>query len=106
MLTIGGLVFLFVCVFGSYVTAGGSMEPLIEAVPFEMWTIGGAAVSGFVMSNSLHAAKHTLGTLGKAIKGRRLREGGLHRIAEPAVFPGLPCQHQRHHGARAAHREA
>src|SRR3954469_8206152 len=69
MLTIGGLIFLFVCVFGSYVPAGGRRDPLIEAVPFEMWTIGGAAVSGFVMSNSLHAAKHTLGALGKAIKG-------------------------------------
>src|SRR5690348_8289097 len=67
MLTIGGLVFLFICVFGSYLASGGSMEPLIEAVPFEMWTIGGAALSGFVMSNSLHAAKHTLGALGKAM---------------------------------------
>jgi chemotaxis protein MotA len=75
MLTIGGLVFLFVCVFGSYMAAGGSMEPLIEAIPFEMWTIGGAALAGFVMSNSLHAVKHTLGGLGKAIKGAAFRKG-------------------------------
>ncbi len=44
MLTIGGLVFLFICVFGSYLSSGGSMAPLIEAVPFELWTIGGAAI--------------------------------------------------------------
>ena len=42
MLTIGGLVLLFACVLGSYLVSGGSMEPLFEAVPFEMWTIGGA----------------------------------------------------------------
>ena len=45
MLTIGGLVMLFGCVLGSYLASGGSMEPLIEAVPFEMWTIGGAAIA-------------------------------------------------------------
>src|SRR3954470_16458377 len=75
MLTIGGLVFLFVCVFGSYMAAGGSMEPLIEAIPFEMWTIGGAPPAGLVMSDSLHAVKHTLGGLGKAIKGAAFRKG-------------------------------
>jgi chemotaxis protein MotA len=74
MLTIGGLVFLFVCVFGSYITAGGSVEPLIEAVPFEMWTIGGAAIAGFVMSNSMHGVKHTLAGLGKAIKGAAFKK--------------------------------
>lgn len=69
MLTIGGLLFLFGCVFGSYLVSGGSMEPLIEAVPFEMWTIGGAAVGTFVMSNSMHDVKHTLGGFGKILKG-------------------------------------
>lgn len=69
MLTIGGLVFVFICVFGSYIVSGGSLEPLIEALPFEMWTIGGAAIGTFVMSNSMHDVKHTLGGVGKIIKG-------------------------------------
>ena len=69
MLTIGGLVFMFVCVFGSYLASGGSMAPLVEAVPFEMWTIGGATVGIFVMSNSVHDVKHTLGGFGKILKG-------------------------------------
>src|SRR6185437_2529839 len=69
MLTIGGLVFLMFCVFGSYLASGGSMEPLIEAVPFEMWTIGGAAMATFVMSNSMHDVKHTLSGFGKIMKG-------------------------------------
>ncbi len=69
MTTIGGLVFVLACVFGSYALSGGSFEPLIEAVPFEMLTIGGAAIGTFIMSNSMHDVKHTLGGLGKVIKG-------------------------------------
>ncbi len=45
MLTIGGLIFLLICVFGSYLASGGSVAPLIEAMPFELWTIGGAAIA-------------------------------------------------------------
>src|ERR1700735_3769070 len=69
MLTIGGLVFVLICVFGSYLASGGSMEPLIEAVPFELWTIGGAAIGTFLMSNSMHDVKHTIAGFGKIIKG-------------------------------------
>ena len=69
MLTIGGLVFLLACVFGSYIVSGGAMEPLIEAMPFELWTILGAAMGTFLMSNSMHDVKHTIGAFGKMIKG-------------------------------------
>lgn len=69
MLTIGGLVFLLVCVFGSYVASGGSIEPLLEAMPFELWTIGGAAIGTFAMANSMHDVKHTGGGFRKIMKG-------------------------------------
>jgi chemotaxis protein MotA len=69
MLTVGGLIFLLVCVFGSYLASGGSAAPLIEALPFELWTIGGAAAGSFVMANSMHDVKHTMGGFGKIIKG-------------------------------------
>ena len=69
MLIIGGLVFLLFCVFGSYLTAGGSLDPLIHAIPFELWAIGGSAIGVFFMANSMHDVKHTLGGLGKAMKG-------------------------------------
>ena len=69
MLTLAGLGVLFGCVFGSYVLSGGSMEPLIEAIPFEMLTIGGAALATFIMANSMHDVKHTLGGFGKIMKG-------------------------------------
>ena len=74
MLTIGGLVFLFACVFGSYLASGGSMGPLIEAIPFEMLTIGGAAIGTFIMSNSMHDVKHTLAGFGKIMKGAVFRK--------------------------------
>jgi chemotaxis protein MotA len=69
MLTLGGLGFLLACVFGSYILSGGSMEPLIEAIPFEMLTIGGAAIGTFVMANSMHDVKHTIGGFKKILKG-------------------------------------
>ena len=69
MLTIGGLIFLLACVFGSYLASGGSVKPLVEAMPFELVTIGGAAIATFVMANSLYAVNHTLAGVGKVLKG-------------------------------------
>ena len=74
MLTIGGLVFLLACVFGSYVLSGGSLEPLVETMPFELLTIGGAAIGTFIMGNSLHDVKHTLGGFKKILKGATFKK--------------------------------
>lgn len=71
MITLGGLGFLLACVFGSYLLSGGSMKPLVEALPFELLTIGGAAVGTFIMANSIHEVKHTLGGFRKILKGVR-----------------------------------
>jgi chemotaxis protein MotA len=69
MLTIGAFVLLLACVFGSYVVSGGSFDVLVEAVPFEMWTIGGSAVGAFIMANSMHDLKHALGNFKKIFGG-------------------------------------
>ncbi len=69
MLALGGFGFLMLCVFGTYAVEGGSMGALLGSLPFEMATIGGAAIGSFVMANSLHDVKHTLGGLAKALKG-------------------------------------
>ena len=74
MLTIGGLLFLLACVFGSYLVSGGSAAPLIEALPFELWTIGGAAIGSFVMANSIHDVKHTIGGFGRILKGATFKK--------------------------------
>jgi chemotaxis protein MotA len=69
MVPIAALVFLLFCVFGSFLVSGGSIGALSEALPFEMWTIGGAGIGIFVMSNSMHDLKHALGNFGKILKG-------------------------------------
>ncbi len=69
MLTIGGLVFLLVCVFGTFIASGGNIGVLAEAMPFEMISIGGAATATLVMANSMHDVKHTLASFGKVMKG-------------------------------------
>jgi chemotaxis protein MotA len=74
MLTIGGLVLLFFCVFGSYIASGGSMAPLTHSLPFELWCIGGSAAGTFLMSNNMHGVKHTLGGFGKIMKGAAYRK--------------------------------
>jgi chemotaxis protein MotA len=74
MTTIGGLIFLFICVFGGYVIAGGKFDIILHSLPHEMITIGGAAVGAFVMSNSMHDIKHVLGGFGKIIKGSRFHK--------------------------------
>ncbi len=71
MLTIGGLGFLLACVFGSYMMSGGSLERLIEAMPFELLTILGAAIGTFIMSNSMHDVKHTLAGFKKILGGAK-----------------------------------
>ncbi len=69
MLTLGGFVFLLVCVFGSYAIEGGSIGVLAEALPFEMMTIGGAAVGAFVMANGMHDVRRTIGGAMHAFRG-------------------------------------
>lgn len=69
MLVLGGLGFLLFCVFGSYLVHGGSFSTIMKALPFEVWSIGGAAVGTFLMSNSMHNVKHTLHGFGKVMKG-------------------------------------
>jgi len=74
MLTIGAFAFLLACVFGSYVLSGGSIDVLAEALPFEMWTIGGAAIAAFIMGNSVHDVKHFLSSARKIVSGATFRK--------------------------------
>lgn len=86
MAIIGGFAFLLACVFGSYMLSGGSFEPLIEAMPFELLTIGGAAIGTFVMSNSMHDVKHTLGGLKKTLKGSSYKKANYVELLSILYF--------------------
>ncbi len=74
MLTIGGFAFLVLCVFGSFIITGGSVSALAGSLPFELLSIGGAAIGTFVMANSLHDVKHTLGGLTRTLRGARFHK--------------------------------
>ena len=74
MITIGGLFVTLICVFGSFAMAGGSIGAIMEALPFELLTIGGAALGSFAMANSMHVMKATIGGLKRVIGGARYKE--------------------------------
>jgi chemotaxis protein MotA len=74
MITIGAFVLLLGCVFGSYTVSGGSLDVLAEALPFELWTIGGAAIASFMMANSMHELKHALGCFKKILSGSAFKK--------------------------------
>lgn len=71
MIGIIGIVILFVMVFGGYTLAGGHMDILLHALPFEMIIIGGAAIGAFVIGNDVPTIKHTLKDVGMVFKGAK-----------------------------------
>ncbi len=82
MVGIVGIVIILVMVFGGFMIHGGSMAPILEALPFEMIMIGGAALGSFLVSNDLAAVKQTAKDVGKVFKGPRWK---------PADFRDLLC---------------
>lgn len=71
MIAIAGFGFVLLCVFGGFIAAGGSLMPILVALPFELTIIGGAAVGTFVMANSMHVIKDTLAGFGRIVRGGR-----------------------------------
>lgn len=82
MFGVVGIVVILVMVFGGFIIHGGNMAPIIEALPFEMIMIGGAALGSFLISNDLAAVKHTCKDIGKVFKGPKWK---------PTDFRDLLC---------------
>lgn len=74
MLTIVGLVVVFVGVFGGYMLAGGKFGIILGALPFEGMMIGGAAVGAFLASNGGTVAAKGLKGIGRTIKGSKWKK--------------------------------
>ncbi|MFN7000373.1 flagellar motor stator protein MotA [Elioraea tepidiphila] len=74
MLTIGGFVFVIICVFGGYILAGGKIGIILAALPFEMMIIGGSALGTLLMANSMHGLKHVAAGFGKVLKGGKFHK--------------------------------
>lgn len=64
-----GIVILLVMVFGGFAITGGSLGPVMHAIPHEMLIIGGAAVGAIVTGNSMHELKALGGGFVRAMKG-------------------------------------
>jgi chemotaxis protein MotA len=75
MLQLGGIVFLFAMVFGGFLISGGSISVIVEALPHEMMTIGGAAVAALLIGGSLFSLKKIAGEMGKIISGPKWKPG-------------------------------
>jgi chemotaxis protein MotA len=73
VIAIGGLLFTLFCVFGGFALSGGSITAVLNALPFELLTICGAAAGSFVMANSMHVVKATLGGMKSVLGGARYR---------------------------------
>ena len=71
MIGLIGIAILFIMVFGGYLLAGGHMDILLHALPFEMIIIGGAAMGAFIIGNDIPTIKHRLKDVGKVFKGAR-----------------------------------
>ena len=59
------------CVFGVFIVHGGNIGVILSALPFEMITIGGAAVGAFVANNQPKVLKAAAAGLGKCFKGSK-----------------------------------
>ncbi|HEX3673198.1 MAG TPA: flagellar motor stator protein MotA [Rhizomicrobium sp.] len=82
MLQIGGIVFLFAMVFGGFLISGGSIGVILESLPHEMMTIGGAAVAALLIGGSMYSLKKIGGDIGKVISGPKWK---------PADYRDLLC---------------
>jgi chemotaxis protein MotA len=74
VIAIGGLLFTLVCVFGGFALSGGSISAVMNALPFELLTICGAAIGSFVMANSIHIVKATLSGMKSVLGGTRYKQ--------------------------------
>jgi chemotaxis protein MotA len=69
-----GLVVLLVMVFGGFAFTGGSLGPVMEAIPHEMIIIGGAAIGMIVAGNSMKELKQFGGGFAKVFKGPKYKK--------------------------------
>ncbi len=69
-----GIVTLIALVFGGFILAGGSMGPILAALPLEFMMIGGAALGATLIGNSMHEIKLLGAGLGKVFKGPKFTD--------------------------------
>ncbi|MEM6420952.1 MAG: flagellar motor stator protein MotA [Pseudomonadota bacterium] len=71
MLSIVGMVIVVAMVFGGYLAAGGKIGIILQALPFEMMMIGGAAAGAFLLANPPALLKAVMRDLKTVFSGVR-----------------------------------
>ena len=74
MITLLGLGLVIAMVFGGYLLEGGSLHIILEAAPFELMMILGAAVGAFLVSNQGDIVKGALTDLARVIGGPKWKK--------------------------------
>jgi len=74
MFQIIGIVVVFVMVFGGFTLAGGKFDIIIQALPFELMMIGGAAVGAFLIGNAFGTVMQTLKDFSKLLSGSKWKQ--------------------------------
>jgi len=69
-----GLAVTVFMVFGGYILAGGHMEIITHALPFEGMMIGGAALGALLAANDFNTIKHTMGDVVSAFTGPKFKK--------------------------------
>ncbi|MGB3625692.1 MAG: flagellar motor stator protein MotA [Henriciella sp.] len=69
-----GLIVTVVMVFGGYMLAGGHLEIIMHALPFEGMMIGGAALGSLLAANDFNTIKHTAGDVVSAFTGPKWKK--------------------------------
>lgn len=68
-----GFLIIVACVFGSFLLSGGKVAVVLEALPHEMVTIGGASFGAFLVANSMRTVKKVGRGLLHAFRGETWR---------------------------------
>lgn len=73
MIGVVGILVVFGMVFGGYTLAGGKFGIILNALPFELMMILGAATGAFLIGNDLAVVKQTARDIPKLFRGARWR---------------------------------
>ncbi|MDE2614766.1 MAG: flagellar motor stator protein MotA [Burkholderiales bacterium] len=71
MFVLIGWVLALGCVFGVFIVHGGNISVILHALPFELITIGGAALGAFIANNQTKVLKASAAGIGKCFKGSK-----------------------------------
>ncbi len=83
MFVIIGIVVVFGAVVGGYLMEHGNIKVLVQ--PAELLIIGGAAIGTVLIANPLYILKQIVGGITGALKGSKIHQGALPRLAEDDV---------------------